>query len=143
MSAKMMTSQGVGHITHWGMLCEWPPKGRHMVPAPALDLTTSDQGWSLGMVLSPKLMILTGVGHVVSPIGVCYVNDPPKGGTQFPPALDRTTSYRGDFVHPPLAQSVPFGVCRWGVGSPQLLSHSTQQIHRCHRGGDHNMHPNP
>ena len=48
-------------------------------------------------------MILQGVGHQISCLGVCYANDPPKrGGYTTPaPALDLTTSLRGDF-HVPL-----------------------------------------
>ena len=42
-------------------------------------------------------MILQGVGHPISCIGVCYANDPKKGGYMTPaPALDLTTSLRGD-----------------------------------------------
>ena len=44
-------------------------------------------------------MILQGVGHPISCLGVCYANDPQKGGYTTPaPALDLTTSLRGDFV---------------------------------------------
>ena len=44
-----------------------------------------------------KIMILQGVGHQISSLGVCYANDPPKGGYTTPaPALDLTTSLRGD-----------------------------------------------
>ena len=43
-------------------------------------------------------MILQGVGHPISCLGVCYANDPKKGGYKTPaPALDLTTSLRGDF----------------------------------------------
>ena len=49
------------------------------------------------MVLLGKIMILQGVGHPISCLGVCYVNDPKKGGYMTPaPALDLTTSLRGD-----------------------------------------------
>ena len=42
---------------------------------------------------------LQGVGHPISCLGVCYVNDPPKGGyTTHAPVLDLTTSLRGDLV---------------------------------------------
>ena len=51
------------------------------------------------MVLLGKIMILQGVGHPISCLGVCYGNDPQKGGYTTPaPALDLTTSLRGDFV---------------------------------------------
>ena len=50
------------------------------------------------MVLLGKIMILQGVGHPISCLGVCYANDPKKGGYTTPaPALDLTTSLRGDF----------------------------------------------
>ena len=50
------------------------------------------------MVLLGKIMILHGVGHPISCLGVCYANDPQKGGYTTPaPALDLTTSLRGDF----------------------------------------------
>ena len=44
-------------------------------------------------------MILQGVGHQISCLGVCYANDPKKQGYMTPaPALDLTTSLRGDFL---------------------------------------------
>ena len=50
-----------------------------------------------GIVLLGKIMILQGVGHPISCLGVCYANDPKKGGYTTPaPALDLTTSLRGD-----------------------------------------------
>ena len=43
-------------------------------------------------------MILQGVGHPILCLGVCCANDPKKGGyTPLAPALDLTTSLRGDF----------------------------------------------
>ena len=52
------------------------------------------------MVLLGKIMILQGVGHPISWLGVCYANDPKKGGYTTPaPALDLTTSLRGDFLY--------------------------------------------
>ena len=49
------------------------------------------------MLLLGKIMILQGVGHPISCLGVCYANDPQKGGYMTPaPALDLTTSLRGD-----------------------------------------------
>ena len=54
------------------------------------------------MVLLGKIMILQGVGHPISCLGVCYANDPKKGGYTTPaPALDLTTSLRGDLPFPP------------------------------------------
>ena len=45
------------------------------------------------MVLLGKIMILQGVGHPISCLGVCYANDPKKGGYTTPaPALGLTTS---------------------------------------------------
>ena len=45
-----------------------------------------------------KIMILQGVGDPISCLGVCYANDPKKGGyTPLAPALDLATSLRGDF----------------------------------------------
>ena len=45
-------------------------------------------------------MILHGVGHQISCLGVCYANDPQKGGYATPVhALDLTTSLRGDFTN--------------------------------------------
>ena len=32
-----------------------------------------------GVILSPKMMILQGVGHLISPSGVYYANDPKIG----------------------------------------------------------------
>ena len=63
-----------------------------------------------GMVLLGKIMILQGVGHQISCLGVCYANDPKKGGYTTPaPALDLTTSLRGDFSlhlwHPPKTEA--------------------------------------
>ena len=50
------------------------------------------------MLLLGKIMILQGVGHPISCLGVCYANDPKKGGYMTPaPVLDLTTSLRGDF----------------------------------------------
>ena len=51
------------------------------------------------MLLLGKIMILQGVGHPISCLGVCYANDPKKGGYMTPaPALDLTTSLRGDLA---------------------------------------------
>ena len=51
------------------------------------------------MLLLGKIMILQGVGHPISCLGVCYANDPKKGGYMTPvPALDLTTSLRGDSI---------------------------------------------
>ena len=51
-----------------------------------------------GIVLLGKIMILQAVGHQISCLGVCYANDPQKGGYTTPaPALDLTTSLQGDY----------------------------------------------
>ena len=45
------------------------------------------------------MMILQGVGHPISQLGVCYTNEPKKGGYTMPaPALGLTTSLRDDLV---------------------------------------------
>ena len=60
-----------------------------------------------GIVLLGKIMILQGVGHPISCLGVCYANDPQKGGYTTPaPALDLTPSLRGDFAGSAGAQIV-------------------------------------
>ena len=59
-------------------------------------------------------MILQGVGHPRTYIGVCYANDPKTRGYMAPvPALDLTTSLRGDLV---LSDYSHFG--RGGGGGP-------------------------
>ena len=51
-----------------------------------------------GIIFGPKMMILQGVRRQKTYIGVCYANDPKKGGyTTLAPGLDLTTSLRGDF----------------------------------------------
>ena len=52
-----------------------------------------------GIILSPKMMILLRVRHLISCLGVCYVNDPQEGGGDMvsTPGLDLTTSFRRDF----------------------------------------------
>ena len=55
--------------------------------------------WAI--IFGPKMMVLQGVRHQKPYLGVCYANDPKKGegvGYTTPvPALDPTTSLRGDF----------------------------------------------
>ena len=47
-----------------------------------------------GIIFSPKMMILQGVGHPVPYLGVWYANDPKKGGYMaYAPALDLTTLF--------------------------------------------------
>ena len=49
------------------------------------------------IIFGSEMMILQGVKHQKPCIGVCYANDPKKGGyTTLAPALDLTTSLRGD-----------------------------------------------
>ena len=51
-----------------------------------------------GIIFGPKRMILQGVRRQKPYIGVCYANDPKKGGyTTLVLALDLTTSLRGNF----------------------------------------------
>ena len=51
------------------------------------------------IIFGPKVMILQGVRRQKPYNGVCYANDPKKGGVYpLTPALDLTTSLRGDFV---------------------------------------------
>ena len=73
-----------------------PQKG---VPRSLGGIRGSKSKKSLGDHFCPKMMILQGVRCQKSYIGVCYVNDPKKGGgyTTLAPALDLTTSLRGDF----------------------------------------------
>ena len=71
------------------------------------------------MVLLGKIMILQGVGHQISCHGVCYVNDPKKGGYTTPaPALDLTTSLRGDSSPDPymVCDEMYVSVSQWSSG---------------------------
>ena len=72
------------------------------------------------MVLLGKIMILQGVGHQISCLGVCYANDPKKGGYMTPaPALDLTTSLRGDFRAPSAPPYLwPVAVDPWQLSGP-------------------------
>ena len=57
-----------------------------------------------GIMSSPKMMVIQGVGHPISPIGVCCADDPPKMGEMAPmPTLDPTTPLWGDFPSDALA----------------------------------------
>ena len=62
-----------------------------------------------GIIFGPTMMILQGVGRQKPYIGICYANDPKKGGYTTPaPGLDLTTSLGGDFTYsdpPPLKSS--------------------------------------
>ena len=47
-----------------------------------------------GIIFSPKMMVLQGVGHLVPYLGVSYANDPQNGGYMvYAPALDLTTLF--------------------------------------------------
>ena len=49
-----------------------------------------------GIIFYPKIIILQGVRHQKPYLGVCYANDPQKGGYAMPsPVLDLTTSKGG------------------------------------------------
>ena len=83
------------------------------------------------MVLLGKIMILQGVGHPISCLGVCYANDPKKGGYMTPtPALDLTTSLRGDlvqripFLHQELAPGKKFSKC-YNYGGTAFFAQAT------------------
>ena len=40
--------------------------------------------WEIILILTPKMMILQGVKHLISPMGVCYANDLKRGGIWHP-----------------------------------------------------------
>ena len=68
-----------------------------------------------GIIFGPKMMILQRVGRQKPYIGVCYANDPKKGGyTTLAFALDPTTSLRCDFLRHlrGLVFPMPFGHMR-------------------------------
>ena len=51
------------------------------------------------IVVLNKITILQKVGHPITCLGVCYVNNPKKGKyTTHAPALDPTTSLQSDFL---------------------------------------------
>ena len=63
-------------------------------------------------------MILQKVGHQISCLGVCYANDPKKGGYMTPaPALDLTTSLPIDLPPYSNAEKSPLYIVlrRWGL----------------------------
>ena len=67
-----------------------PPKG---VPG-YVGLRGQKRKIHRGIIFSPKMMILQGVGHPVPYLGVSYANDPKKGGYMaYAPALDLTTLF--------------------------------------------------
>ena len=64
-----------------------PPPPPNPPPLPLKKVISSFRGYRprnqkihWGMVLLGKIMILQGVGHPISCLGVCYANDPKKGG---------------------------------------------------------------
>ena len=70
-----------------------------------------------GIIFGPKMMILQRVRRQKPYTGVCYTKDPKKGGyTTLAPALDLTTSLRGDF-HNSAITSIFL--------APSLASHDT------------------
>ena len=93
------------------------------------------------MVLLGKIMILQGVGHPISCLGVCYANDPKKGGYMTPaPVLDLTTSLRGDFrpilIPPPgPTRSCPTGPTNGRLGWPWLGFARATRLIDCPRCG--------
>ena len=56
-----------------------PPPPQKGVPGYG-GLKGSKQKIHWGIIFSPKMMILQGVGHPVPYLGVSYANDPKKGG---------------------------------------------------------------
>ena len=84
------------------------------------------------MVLLGKIMILQGVGDPISCLGVCYANDPQKGGYMpLAPALDLTTSLRGDFA---VSCDGPFGVGGGREGGLRGGGGMQTQGGGCHKG---------
>ena len=70
-----------------------PPPPKKGVPGYG-GLKGSKRKIHWGVIFSPKMMILQGVGHVVPYLGVSYANDPEKGGYMaYAPALDLTTLF--------------------------------------------------
>ena len=63
-----------------------PPHPPPPTPSPQKVLSSfrgyrpQNQKIHWGMVLLGKIMSLQGVGHQISCLGVCYANDPKKGG---------------------------------------------------------------
>ena len=73
-----------------------PPKGVPRCGGGGYGVQNTKNHWRI--IFGPKMMILQGVRHQKPYIGVCYANDPKKGGgyTTLAPALDLTTSLQGD-----------------------------------------------
>ena len=88
------------------------------------------------MVLLGTIMILQGVGHQISCLGVCYANDPPKGGYTTPmPALDLTTSLQGDFGCQPQTLEGEGEGWGWGWGGSKVCGQkapSNGEARCCH-----------
>ena len=81
------------------------------------------------MLLLGKIMILQGVGHPISCLGVCYANDPKKGGYMTPaPALDLTTSLRGDFCMFWRSSLPVRGISSCGIEAPSNLAPHLEQL---------------
>ena len=77
---KIMILQGVRHQILCLGVCyaNDPQKGGYTTPAPALDLTTFLRGDSLEDHFLSGNGDVQGVGHPISYLGVCNVNDPPQ-----------------------------------------------------------------
>ena len=55
-----------------------PPPPQIDIQFQGIEASESEIHW--GILLLGKILILQGVGHPISCLGVCYANDPPKGG---------------------------------------------------------------
>ena len=87
------------HIGHNTQRSFHPPSKKKGYPGAGGGYGGQNPKNNWGIIVDPKMMILQGVRHRKPYIGVCYANDPKKGGyTTLAPALDLTTSLQGDFV---------------------------------------------
>ena len=115
-----------------------PTKHKLLPPPPPPNWYPSTRGGGrglkmeknhLGIILSCKIMILQGVRHPISCLGVCCVNDSRKEGCMASePALDLTTSLLGYFManspatRAPGQDSAP-SAPSWGqmLGAPPIM----------------------
>ena len=69
-----------------------------------------------------KIMILQGVGHHISRLGVCYTNDPHQGGyTTHAPALDLETCLQSDVPVPAAPANFSILACTMMVGTSRTF----------------------
>ena len=104
-----------------------PPTPQKMVPKSVggggVEGSKLKSYWE--MILSPKMMILHGVRHPISWIGICYAHGPQKvgvNGTRI--VLDVATSLQGEFLSP-TAHSFIFFIFQLGVEGSRV--HTTSQ----------------